>query len=129
MKVVSRNCKGLGSTKKIEAMKDLICISTPKILLVWETKMEELDFLQASHLLWKNGNGIVVSARGASGGIGTLWNSANFDLTFSSLSTHCIFTTLCHKSSGLLVSIINLYVPVLFSEKNKKIVGKVFRIS
>ena len=81
MKVVSWNCRGLGSTKKIEAMQDLICISTLEILLVQETKMEELAFLQASQFFWKNGNGIVVSARGASGGLGELWNSTNFDLT------------------------------------------------
>ena len=65
----------------MEAMKDIIRVSTPDIPIFQETKLEELAFLQASHFFWKNGNGIVVSARGGSGGLGTLWNSTNFDLT------------------------------------------------
>ena len=100
-------------------MKDLIHISIPEILLVQVTKIEELDFLHVSQFFWKNGEGVEVSARGASGGLGTLWNPVKFDLTHSSY-THWIFISLCHKDLSHLVSILNLYVPVLFSKKLKK---------
>ena len=54
-------------------MKDLIHISNPNILLIEETKLEEEDFLLTSQKYWKNKEGVARSARGAYGGIGTLW--------------------------------------------------------
>ena len=61
-------------------MKDPIRISYPYILFIQETKMEKQDFLQTSAKFWKKGEGIAASARGASGGIGTLWDSIKFDI-------------------------------------------------
>jgi exonuclease III len=40
MKVVSWNCRGMGNKTKEEAMKSLIRIEAPDILLIQETKME-----------------------------------------------------------------------------------------
>ena len=71
MKVLSWNCRGLGSKAKEEAIKDLIRISQPDILPIQKTKMEKEAFLQVSGNFWKKG-GLAVSSRGASGGIGTL---------------------------------------------------------
>jgi exonuclease III len=48
MKLASWNCRGFGSRVKEEALKNLIRMSNPEILLIQETKMEEQDFLQAS---------------------------------------------------------------------------------
>ena len=48
-------------------MKDLLRISNPDILLVQETKMEDVEFLQASNIFWKNSEGLAVSARGLPG--------------------------------------------------------------
>ena len=128
MKVVSWNCRGLGSNKKIEAMKDLIRMSNPEILLIQETKLEQSGFLYVSQFFWKRGEGATMSARGASGGLGTLWNSIKFDLVHSSSCTHWIPTRLRHKESRHLVSILNLYVPVLFQKRRKKkIIGIVSR--
>eukprot|EP00253_Pinus_taeda_P009526 PITA_09526 len=79
MNIVSWNCRGLGSKKKEEAMRSLIRIETPDILLILETKLEEKVFLQVSSNLWRKSGGRAVSARGASGGLGALgmkpsWN-------------------------------------------------------
>ena len=75
MKLVSWNFRGLGSNSKIDAMKDLISISSPDILLIQETKLEDVEFLQASNTFWKNSEDLAVSARGASGGVGMLWKT------------------------------------------------------
>ena len=50
MKVLSWNYRGLGSKVKEEAMKDLISLSHPDILLIQETKMEEDAFFQVKEV-------------------------------------------------------------------------------
>ena len=72
MQYVSWNCRGLGSTLKEEAIKDLIRLVRPEVLLIQETKLEEDALLRASDVFWKKGPGRAVSARGASGGLATL---------------------------------------------------------
>eukprot|EP00253_Pinus_taeda_P011701 PITA_11701 len=46
MKIISWNCRGMGSKIKEEAIRNLIRIEAPDILLLQETKMEEPEFLQ-----------------------------------------------------------------------------------
>ena len=117
MKVVSWNCRGLGSHLKEEAMKYLMCISSPDVLLVQETELEEHEFIKASNLFWEKGEGVTLSARGASGGLGTLCNSSKFELIHTTTYIHWILTTLRHKDLDHLVSIFNIYVPALYSKK------------
>ena len=114
---ISRNCRGLGSTLKEEAMKDLVRIHIPEILLVQETKMEETATLQAGKKFWKKGPRIGINSRGASGGIATFWDSTLYDLEAEERTLHWVFTKLSHKPSGHTISLFNLYVPVLHSEK------------
>jgi len=116
MKYVSWNCRGLGSRLKEEAVKDIVRIYSPEILLIQETKLEELLLLQSSKVFWQKGQGRAVSARGASGGIATFWNSAIYDLIQEKSSPHWLFTQLLHKDSGQKVSMFNLYAPVLPGE-------------
>ena len=117
MKLTSWNCGGFSSKIKEEALKDIIKMSKTEILLIQETKMEEQDFLQATKSLWKKIQGIAVSARGTSVGLGTLWDTVKYDLISSEACMHWIFTSLIHKETGRLVSLFNLYVPVLLNEK------------
>jgi len=92
-------------------------MTLPEVLLIQETKLEEEDLLHASNSFWKKGSGKVVSARGASAGIGTLWDTSKLDLIEEERNTHWIFTKLLHKESGHHVNLFNLYVPVFLSEK------------
>jgi exonuclease III len=117
MQYISWNCRGLGSKLKEEALRDLLRLVRPEVLLIQETKMEEEELLRISNVLWKNGPGRAVSARGASGGLATLWDSTKLELVEEAGTTHWIFTKLYHKGSGHLVSLFNLYVPVSFNEK------------
>jgi hypothetical protein len=107
------------STLKEEAIKDLVRLVRPEVLLIQETKMEEEALLRASNAFWKKGPGREVSARGASGGLATFWDSAKLDLVEEEGTTHWLFTKLYHKDSRHLVSLFNLYVPILFNEKKE----------
>ena len=117
MKTISWNCRGLGSKGKEEAMLDLISLHHPDILLIQETKLEETAFLQTSKKIWKKKGVAALSSRGASGGIGTLWDERKFEAIVIKNSTHWILTVLKHKDTNSLVSLINLYAPNSYSEK------------
>ena len=78
----------MGRKIKEEAIRNLIRIEALDILLLQETNMEESDFLQVSKKLWKKSNATIVSARGASRGLGTLWNESRFSLVVEASNTH-----------------------------------------
>ena len=80
--------------------------------------MEDSILYQAGHAFWKKGPGTAISSKGASGGIATFWDSAKFELVNEESSDHWIFTSFLHRDSGQQVSLFNMYVPTLFSEKN-----------
>jgi exonuclease III len=88
MKVVSWNCRGMGSKVKEEAIRSLLMIETPNIFLIQETKMEDKDFLQINKKFRNRGGGQAVSAQGASGGLGTLWNISKYLLVTEILNSH-----------------------------------------
>ena len=119
MQFVSWNCRGLGSNSKEEAVKDLVRMSSPEILLIQETKMEEPKTIQASKKFWKKGDGRAVSARGASGGLATFWNSTMFDLLEEYRTIHWLFTKFQHRALGHQISLFNIYALVLLSEKRE----------
>ena len=100
MKYISWNCRGLGSTLKEDAMRDLIRIHKPEILLVHETKMEEPAILQVGKKFWKKGTGIGNNSRGASEGIATFWDPTLYDIEAEERTLHWVFTKLIHKQSG-----------------------------
>jgi hypothetical protein len=122
MLYVSWNCRGLGSKLKEEVVKDLVRMTSPDVLLIQETKMEEPETFQASKNFWKKGASRATSARGALGALATFWNSSMLDLIEEHSTIHWLFTKLLHRKSGHQVSLFNIYAPVLLSEK-KKIVG------
>ena len=119
MQYVSWNCRGLGNTLKEEAIRDLVRVTRPEVLLIQETKLEGEALLRASNSFWKKGLGRVVSARGASGGLATFWDSAKLDLVEEERTTHWLFTKLLHKDFDHLLCIFNMYVPVSFVEKKE----------
>ena len=82
-------------------MKDIIRTTSLDILIIQEIKMEEACFLQSAPFFWKFCEGLAVSARGASGGIGTLWRKDAFDLIHSVSNTHWILSIILHKDSGI----------------------------
>jgi len=78
MWIVSWNCRDLGNPLKVEAVKDLLRMEISDILLLQETKIEEDALLSLSRTKWKKNSGKVVSARGTSRGLATLWSEDKF---------------------------------------------------
>ena len=72
MNIVSWNCRGLGNSSKVEAVKDLLRMAFPDILLLQEMKIEESNILSLSKKSWNKFTGKVVSARGSSSCLETL---------------------------------------------------------
>jgi exonuclease III len=57
MKVVSWNCRGLGSRVKKEEVRKLLQIENPSILMIQETKMRDLETLKDLQKIWKKSEG------------------------------------------------------------------------
>eukprot|EP00253_Pinus_taeda_P008465 PITA_08465 len=86
--------------------------------MLQETKVEGEALLNTSVTKWKFDSGKVVSARGTTGGLGTLWTKS-FSLDQFSATQHWIFTELHHTVSNLTLALFNLYVPVHYEEKKE----------
>ena len=86
MNLVSWNCRGLGTSLKVEAMKYLITMALPDVLLLQETKIEAINLLTINNQFWKKNAVQAVSAHGSSGGLATLWSKDLFSLENSFVS-------------------------------------------
>jgi len=91
----------------------------PDLIILQETKVEEGTILSMGKDNWKKKEGIVMSARGASGGLATLWTEKIFEVHNSFATQHWIFTELTHLPSNLRFSLFNIYVLVLYREKRE----------
>jgi exonuclease III len=119
MRIVSWNCRILGNPAKVEVVKDLLKNESHEILMLKETKIEGETLLEINKLKWKKNAGKVISARGSSGGLATLWSEDKFHLDISFETQHWIFTKLQNYSSKITFSLFSLYVPVLSAEKKE----------
>jgi exonuclease III len=119
MITTSWKCRGMGNKRKEEALNDIIKASKENILLLQETKMSHQDSLKNLLNVWRGSQGIAKNAKGALGGLCTLWNASKIDLISSDTCMHWIHTKLLHKDSGYQVSIFNIYVPQHLGEKKQ----------
>ena len=94
MQINSWNRWGLGNPLNVEAVKDLLKMNPSDILLLQETKIEDEALLSISRSKWNKKVGIVVSARGTSGGLAILCSKENFLLQSSYATQHWIFSKL-----------------------------------
>jgi exonuclease III len=79
--------------------------------------MRDLETLQEMQKNWKKGEGKAISSRGASGGIDTIWNAEEFKLEEQLQSQFWMMVSLTKKATGMLYSIINVYMPNNYLEK------------
>eukprot|EP00253_Pinus_taeda_P019942 PITA_19942 len=102
----------MGSKAKEEAIISLIRTETPDILLIQETKLEDITFLQASKKLWIKSEARAIFAWGASGGIGTLWNISKFAVLFEARNTHWLLLKMQNLDTKETFCLFNVYSPV-----------------
>ena len=79
--------------------------------------MEEEALLQVTTKFWKKRGKAAISSRGASGGIGTLWDEKKFEAVDIKYSSCWILTLLRQKDTNTLVRIFNIYAPNSYAEK------------
>ena len=79
--------------------------------------MEDKYFLHISKKLWNKSEGQSVSARGASGGLGTLWNGNKYSKIKEAFNTHWLLTKLQHIDTKEILCLFNVYAPVRAGEK------------
>ena len=109
----------MGSKVKEEAIRNLIRTEAPDILLIQETKLEDKLFLQISKNLCPKSEARAISARGALGGIGTLWNSNKYALTFEAINTHWLMLKMQNLDTKEIITLFNVYSPVNIREKKE----------
>jgi exonuclease III len=78
MKFLSWNCRGFDSNSKVEALKDLVKLENPSVILLQEMKMEDSSALEQAKKSLRSGEGITISSTGTSGGILTLWDAQSW---------------------------------------------------
>ena len=88
----------MGRKVKEEEIRSLIRIEAHDILLIQETKLEDTVFLLASKKLWNISEARAISFRGASGGLGTLWNASKFSVISEARNTHWLLLQIDRKS-------------------------------
>jgi exonuclease III len=109
---------GIGNKSKVEALKDFKSLANPYVILLQETKMEESIVLETTKNIFKSCIGIAVSSQGASGGITTLWDDQIWNLEVTLITQHWLLKVLKNRDSRNNITIINVYVPNSYSDKN-----------
>jgi len=129
IKMISWNCRGLGSQHKISLIDDLIKAGNPQVFMLQETRRKDIDILNEICYILRSCKGVVVNARGALGGVYTLWNPNFFALQSRQSTTHWIKTSLLHIQTGKTLTFINVFIPTLYQEKwSVGIPSKIYRI-
>ncbi|CAM8900163.1 unnamed protein product [Rhodiola kirilowii] len=94
MKLLMWNCRGLGTASAIRSLKDVVSSSSPQIIGLVETKMNNSKWQLIRSILGFQ-NYFSVSPRGRSGGLATLWRN-DIDVTIRYYSFHHIDFTIKH---------------------------------
>eukprot|EP00253_Pinus_taeda_P001792 PITA_01792 len=106
----------MGSSLKANAVRDLLKSEQPDFLLLQETKITEQEF-KDSMKRSRSYEGIAISAVGASGGIGTIWNKNRWKLKDFKQNRWWIRLDMQNIILTEDYSIYNVYAPPHFREK------------
>lgn len=116
MILVSWNCRGMGSSLKTNAVRDLIKAEQPDFLLLQETKISDLEF-QQSIVINSRYEGIATSAIGASGGLGILWGKNKWTLKNNTHNRWWIRIDMQSSDQKEKCTIYNVYAPTHYRDK------------
>jgi hypothetical protein len=119
MKVVSWNCRGLGSREKKRSKKALKSRKPLNSSTPGDKNEGSRNPPRNAKKIWKKGEGKAISSRGASGGLCTIWNTEEFILEDHLQSQFWMMASLSRKSTGKIYTIINVYMPNNYLEKSE----------
>lgn len=106
----------MGSSLKTNAVRDLLKLEHLDFLLLQKTKINEQEF-QNSVKRSRSYEGMALSASGASGGIGTIWDKNKWNLKDSRQNRWWLRTDVQNVSKTEEYTIYNVYAPPHFREK------------
>ena len=118
MKFISWNCRGLGHPSKIASLKDLADHEKPGIIMIQETKQRLQEMTRIIEQL-RHYEGQICEARGASGGITTMWNKNIWICTSNTINPYLIKFILEKKEEHKQIVIYNIYAPNHFRDKEQ----------
>eukprot|EP00253_Pinus_taeda_P005552 PITA_05552 len=118
MKFISWNCRGLGHPSKIAALKDLTAHEKPRIVMIQETKQRLQEMTRIIEQL-RHYEGQICEARGASGGIFTMWTKNTWKCTSKTINPYWIKVTLEKQAKDKQIVIYNIYAPNHFRDKDQ----------
>ena len=116
MKLTTWNARGLNAPSKKRLLKHNLNAFNSDIILIQETKLSKIEIDKFSKRLgiWRS---IFQESRGASGGLGLIWDPRKVDVK----NTHCTKNWISGKvhslKSDLNFTIINVYGPISHTEK------------
>eukprot|EP00253_Pinus_taeda_P019808 PITA_19808 len=108
----------MGHSSKSAALRDLLQIERPEIILIQETKQSHSE-MQKIVDAQKNFSGTSSDSRGASGGITVMWNNQHWDCKSSFLNQNWLRINLSHKDESCDLIIYNVYIPNQYREKEQ----------
>ena len=117
MKLISWNCKGLGGSQKSEVIKRIKSMEHNSILLIQETKNTVDDSIKSMKHLWPKGEGLTISASGASSGLLTWWDNEKFSLQTSIENKNWLFVKLENEENKEAFWVENIYGPMTQAQK------------
>ena len=80
MKILSRNCRGIGDPATVCELRNLVELSSPSILCLVETQLQK-NRVEGLHFLLGFDFSFAVGSRGCSGGICIFWkNSVDIEI-------------------------------------------------
>ena len=87
------------------------------VLLIQETKKTMEDTLSTLKKLWPKGEGFAISARGASGGLLSWWDSEKFTMQTTIENKNWLFIKIENKENKEVLCIGNIYGPTIQAQK------------
>ena len=117
MKLLSLNCKGLASTRKKLALKRMMEVLSPEVILLQETMGPEMEVEILLSSLLPLYSFTTQSAIGHSRGLSIGWKKSSIQCTNSWGSSFGIGAQLCWEDTNATLTIVNIYGP--YSNRSK----------
>jgi exonuclease III len=109
----------MGNKFKEESLRDIIKSKNLYVLLIQETKVEDMKMLEIGKKEWKNSEGVAVRSREVSLRICALWDNIVVKLEHVKTTRHWILTRLIHQTTCMKFHVFKIYMPSHYKKKEE----------